>query len=412
MALAGGPPRCQAESVRARLPILLVALLCLAADAPLPLRVGTSGDYAPFSIAAPGDARSGFDVDLVAKLAPALGRSPEFVGFRWQELAQRAQAGTFDLVASGVTIRPDRVLLGRFTRPYAVSEAVVLIRRRDTDRFADLAALDVPTSRIAVNRGGYLESLARARFRQARIEPVDDNRGLAAPLERGDAEAVLTDSIEQERLFRDAPVARLASLTRDRKAIWVPRSPAGGGDSTVLHASVDRWLAQNNGAVDELRRTWLGAGNAMPADTARAEAIAALVDQRNGMAPWIAAAKRAKGLPIEDLEREKKVLSGAAERARAAGLPEQRVVDLFAALIEASKDIQRASGPVEPPVELETLRLVLGELDERLVAELAAGPLDAAGSERLRLEIEGLPGLGAERKQELSRRLAAITARR
>jgi ABC-type amino acid transport substrate-binding protein len=152
--------------------------------------------------------RSGFDIDISNALAPPLGRPLQFLPFRWPELSAGAKEGAFDLIASGVTIRPDRVLVGRFTRPYAVSEAVVLVRAQDAQRFHGLADLDREGIRVAVNRGGYLEGVARASFVHTRIEPVDNNRKLGEAVTGGAAEALVTDSIEARHL---APPVRAAS---------------------------------------------------------------------------------------------------------------------------------------------------------------------------------------------------------
>jgi cyclohexadienyl dehydratase len=375
------------------------------------LRAGTSGDYPPFSVVTPAGERAGFDIDVATLLSRHLDRRLEFVAFRWPDLGEDSRRGRFDLVASGVTIRPERALFGRFTRPYAVSEAVVLIRRADAARFASLADLDRAPHRVSVNRGGYLEGVARSTFDGAAVEPVTDNLHLAAPLMAGRAEALVTDSIEERPLLAAQPeLMRLASLTRDRKAIFVPAASPAGGDSRALHAAVDTWLATAAGAIEPLRLRWLGPAAGMSPGEARAEAIAALVDQRCGLAPWIAAYKSAARLPIEDRAREEKVLEAAARRARAADLPEERIVALFRALIEASKDIQRAAAPLESAVDLDALRAVLGELDERLVAELAAGrDIDAAGRHRLTFAIEALgwPGLGEARRREIAVALAS-----
>ena len=69
------------------------------------LRVGTSGDYAPFSL----DGR-GFDVDVADALAKHLGMRVEWVHFRWPELRSMIDAGRFDVAMSGVTWRPDRAV--------------------------------------------------------------------------------------------------------------------------------------------------------------------------------------------------------------------------------------------------------------------------------------------------------------
>lgn len=380
-----------------------------AADAPL--RIGTSGDYPPFSVVDPGGARQGFDVELATRLALHLDRPLVFTPFRWPELERRARAGDFDVVASGVTIRPERALFGRFTRPYAVSEAVVLIRRRDQKRFSSLAALDRAGNRISVNRGGYLEGVARTTFAAAAVETVRENLELARPLAGGRAEALVTDSFEETALRASHPdLVRLASLSRDRKALFVPAPPDAAAQARALHAAADAWLLGAADEVEVLRRRLLGTEAGMNSAEARAEAIAALVDQRCGLAPFVASSKRTAGLPIEDRSREARVLESAARRAQAAGLSEARVQALFRALIEASKDIQRESAGAAATADLETLRGVLGELDERLVAELgAARDLGREGRAHLAAAIHSLrwPGLTDARREQI---LAALTA--
>lgn len=391
-----------------RAAVLLALLPLVAASAAPPLRVGTSGDYPPFSIREADGSPSGFDIDVAEQLASSLGRRVDFVPFRWPELSEKAKSGSFDFVASGVTIRPERVLLGRFTRPYAISEAVVLVRAEDAERFRNVADLEKAKARIAVNHGGYLESVARATFREAEVVPVDDNRKLGDEVVEGRAAALVTDSIEAAHL---PPLTRIASLTRDRKAVFVPAQIPDGGDAKALHASLDSWMAAHNPALQALRAKWLPPSSGLDEANAHVEAIAALVDQRSGIAPWIATAKRPAGLPIEDPEREKKVLAGAREKARGVGLNEDRVAALFAVLIEVSKDIQRAAPPIESPITLDILRGILGDLDQRLVGELAAGP--ALDESAFTADVEAMtwPGVGAARKQELARALAGATQR-
>ena len=142
---------------------LLRALACLGAVVvvpggaladPLPaarsrgvLRVGTSFDYAPFS--SKTSARpSGFDVELVNLAAKHLGLGAEFVPFAWPDLAADLATGKFDFAGSGVTRRADRALTGLFTRPYAVTGAVVLVRKPDAPRFSSRASIDDPAVKL------------------------------------------------------------------------------------------------------------------------------------------------------------------------------------------------------------------------------------------------------------------------
>ena len=72
------------------------------------LRVGTSGDYAPFSLAEEGGPASGFDVTLARSYAKERGVEVEFVRFRWPELVRDLEAGRFDVAMSGITVAPRR----------------------------------------------------------------------------------------------------------------------------------------------------------------------------------------------------------------------------------------------------------------------------------------------------------------
>ena len=104
-----------------------------------PLRVGTSGDYAPFSLDFAGKPDgnfqpAGFSIDVARAFASHTGRRVEFVQFDWPKLSQSLAAEHFDFALSGVTVRPDRSIAGRFSHPLTVSGAVVLTRTKSGAR--------------------------------------------------------------------------------------------------------------------------------------------------------------------------------------------------------------------------------------------------------------------------------------
>src|SRR6266404_2350857 len=112
----------RSQPLRRAAAIALLAAACLhpRPEAP-PLRVGTSGDYPPFSLARDGRLE-GLDVEIARRFAHDGGRRLELVPFRWPELTRDLAAGRFDLAMSGVTLRPERAVAGVFTRPVARSE--------------------------------------------------------------------------------------------------------------------------------------------------------------------------------------------------------------------------------------------------------------------------------------------------
>jgi cyclohexadienyl dehydratase len=367
------------------------------------LRVGTTGDYGPFSRAR-GDSFSGFDMDLMSRLAHDLGVRVQYVRVRWPDLTAALESNRFDLVASGVTVLPRRALMGRYTRPYAISGATALIRREDRDRLHDRLALNRPGARILVNHGGYLEQVAHRLFPRATIEPVSDNTLLPRRVLAGDADAALTDSVEV-RAWQRKNLATVGPFTHDRKALLVRR------DAAELTNWIDSWLRkrERDGWLSRLRRRWFGDAMFFAAGADR-EAVLSDVELRCGLMPAVAAIKRVKQLPIEDRVQEERVLERAKETARAAGLDPEPVGELFRSLIQAAKAIERSAQAdpraFAPP--LEDLRRALDIIDTHLVDQLRAAARTVRPDQWRAGLGEGLnvEGLGDAMKAQLAQALA------
>jgi cyclohexadienyl dehydratase len=305
--------------------------------------VGTSGDYAPFSVWPTGAAEpSGFSIDVARAFAESQGREVEWVRFRWPALVGDLVAGRFDLALSGVTVRADRSVAGRFTIPLAQSGAVVLVPEASAAARAKSATeLDAVAPRLAVNAGGHLERVARLHLPHARIEAVSDNARVLERLRSGAVDGVVTDTLEAPHWQQDlAGLRRIGPFTRDRKAALLPAT------RTALAARLDAWLleAEAKGDLERLRdrHGLVSERTALPGF-----ALLASLDERLSLMPAVAEVKRTLGLPIEDRAREARVLD-AAERSisRAAetlALPEPdptAVRRLFQAQMDAARWIQ------------------------------------------------------------------------
>jgi ABC-type amino acid transport substrate-binding protein len=67
------------------------------------IRIGTSGDYQPFSYLNPKTNQyEGMDIDLAHKLGQALQAKVFFVRFKWPELTPDLLAGKFDIAMGGI----------------------------------------------------------------------------------------------------------------------------------------------------------------------------------------------------------------------------------------------------------------------------------------------------------------------
>jgi len=390
----------RARILRRALPIVLAVTL-VACSARRPpgvepptLRVGTSGDYPPFSERAADGSYSGFDVEVAREYAAARGRRLEYVPLRWPELAARVAAGDVDVAMSGVTVRADRLLVGTMTATVARADAIILVRRGD----APAGGFDRASVRIAVNRGGHLERVARSRLPHATIVAVDDNRRLPTMLASREVDAIVTDTLEAATYPPPDAFTVAAVLAHDRKAYWV----APGHEA--LAADLDAWLLERerDGYLPRLRVDRLHAPdpqNRLAPELARVVDLAA---RRLMLMPDVAAAKRVAGLPIVDAAREAEVIARTTERGRAAGLDAKASEHLARAEITAARAVQEASvpdataRPSDVPT-LATLRTAIDGLDGAILRSLLAVRTSAPAVRRaevataLRSDVD-LPG--------------------
>ena len=408
-------------------PLPLVVALLLAASAALAdehrveerervLRVGTSGDYAPFSLDE-GEGPEGFDVAVARRFAADREWKLELVSFRWPELLEGLAAKRYDVAMSGVTVRPERSVAGSFSIPVATSGALALVQADSP--YLDADALGLPGIRLAVNAGGHLENVARTRFPRATILAIPDNRAVLDALLGYKVDAVVTDDLEQDHWRKRAPGLRaLGPLSRDRKAyLWGP-------EQGELARTLDAWLLERerDGTLAELRTEHLGPTR--PTVATPLGALLAAIDERLDLMPAVAAAKRRAGLALHAPEREQRVLEAALAGAKEAALasdtvplPEHRVRALFRAQIEAALAVQQAvlSAPPDPKaasLELETeLRPALLRIGDRIAWLLVRlpGPLDPGDVERQTSEALDAPGLESQHEAAIADAIAQLS---
>ena len=378
--------RVRAAVLAALLPLVLLPAIAMAKPRGGTLRVGTSGDYAPFSVAKSAESSryEGFDVELARRYAHDRGLEIEWVRFRWPTLLRDLEAGRFDVAMSGVTVAPSRSVAGSFSVPLVETGAVALVA--DSSRFGTVEALDHDSVRIAVNAGGHLEGVARSMFPHATLLAIPDNAGVVKALSDGAVDAALTDSAEASHWENELPdVKRLGPFTQDRKAFLV------GAGAADLAADLDRWLLEReaDGSLDALRRERLGPGP-WPRVAEPLAALVAAIDERLSLMPWVAAAKRRDGLPLVAPAREAAVLEESTNAlladAKSRGVappPEPLVRAFFEAQMEAARQVQRDvsrdasySAPESLPDLDASLRPAISRIGARVARLVLALPPD------------------------------------
>lgn len=201
------------------------------------LRVGTTGDYAPFSVESGGQLQ-GADVGLALGLAAHLGVRPIFVRTGWPSLLADLAADRYDVALSGISITPERSARGRFSVPYQSGGKTIVARCADRQRYDTLTEVDRRAVRVVVNPGGTNERYVREHLQRAQVVVHADNRTVFDELVAGRADVMITDDVEADlQALRHPELCRTyaGTLTRADKAVFMV-------DDVALQAAVDEWL--------------------------------------------------------------------------------------------------------------------------------------------------------------------------
>jgi len=231
-------------------PLLLIAFLATPAWAGSALdairargvlRVGTTGDYKPFTFRKPDGTYSGADIVMAQHLAHELNVKLEFVPTSWSTLLPDFVAHKYDVAMGGVSILPERAAQGDFSIPVNVDGKRPICRCADKERFTSVAAIDQPNVRVVEPPGASNEAFARAKLGHAQLTIHSDNNTIFDEIIAGRADVMVTDGIEvdhQAYLHPELCAAEVkAPFSRVSKAYLLPKDAA-------LVSFVDDWISR------------------------------------------------------------------------------------------------------------------------------------------------------------------------
>jgi cyclohexadienyl dehydratase len=201
-------------------------------------RVGTTGDYTPFSLKQPDGSYAGADIEMAHDLGETLGVRLEFVPSVWVELLDDFLADRFDIAMGGVTVTAQRAEKAFFSIPTFVDGKRPLCRREDRNRFTSVEAINRPGVRVIANPGSANEAFARANFGRAEVTIHHDNASVFLEIVAGRADIMVTDGLEadhQATLHPELCAVPVAPFTRLEKAYMFARDPA-------MKRFIDDWL--------------------------------------------------------------------------------------------------------------------------------------------------------------------------
>lgn len=244
------------------------------------LRVGTSGDYKPFSFVVPqADAEKGrfakaevgsslskkteaevligYDIDAAKKLAEDLGVKIEFVPFEWRNLIAGLVADKYDIAMSGITIRLERAKAVAFSEPYILIGSSPLVRKEEARRFRSWQDVDRPGVNVVVTLGTSNDQIVTKRFKNATIKRITAPASTVAELLAGRADATITDNIAAVMQAQDHPELHAVSPRHPFEKDFFGY-PVQQSDQVWLNF-VDTWVKLNaqDGFFEQLEQKWI-----------------------------------------------------------------------------------------------------------------------------------------------------------
>jgi cyclohexadienyl dehydratase len=221
------------------------------------LRIGLTGDYAPYSLRGPEGQITGADVAMAKALASGLGVKLEIVPTAWKSMTDDLKADRFDIAMGGLSVTPARAAIGDFSVTVMSDGKRPIVRCADKNRFTSVAAIDRPDVRVVFNPGGTNEAFAKAHLADAKLEEFPDNRSIFEEIAGGHADVMVTDGAEVDYQSRRHPGVLCPAATPPfdhfDKAYWMTRDAA-------LKAAVDAVLKQKLDAGDYQKALAAAAG--------------------------------------------------------------------------------------------------------------------------------------------------------
>jgi len=156
------------------------------------LTVCSDTPYEPFEFEGPDGEQTGYDIDILRAIAEDNDLDLEVLDLPFDGILATLAAGDCDVVASAVTINPERAEQVDFSDPYFDADQSLLIRAEDEGAYASLD--DLGGQRIAVQAGTTGEAYANENAPDgAEVVAFEDSDALFLAISSNDVAAVLQD---------------------------------------------------------------------------------------------------------------------------------------------------------------------------------------------------------------------------
>lgn len=241
--------------------------LSTAAFAQTSYKIGTEGGYPPWSMVDAKGTVTGFDADVGAALCTKLDADCSFVVQSFDSLIPSLDAKRFDLIISGMSYTPERAKRVNFSIPYAVEDAIFILKADSPTIKADsseavFSSLDGKSIGVqgGTTHGAYLAKMAP----KVNIKDYETLDQMQIDLDSGRLDGTFADLTSQSRFLDEMNNNDYALTETVIKGSSDPETLGYGiaigihKDAADLKAKVDAALCEliEDGTVKSASEKW------------------------------------------------------------------------------------------------------------------------------------------------------------
>ncbi len=219
------------------------------------LRVGVCATLPPIVSKSAGTF-IGFEVDFAKGLAESLGRRVKFVALPWADLLSSLQNGRVDIVMSGLSVTPERMMVVDFAKAYLRSGLAMVARRSEV---ATMSMFFNKTIRIGVKPGTTGQYFAQSQFPQNPRITYTDLADAAKAMQAKKLDLFIIDAPIAWWMagqHEAAGITVMGDLLNEEYLAWA----VAKGNTELLKAANDFFAASTkDGRQQAILRRWLGA---------------------------------------------------------------------------------------------------------------------------------------------------------
>ena len=221
------------------------------------IRVGTSGLVEPMNYYDENQELTGFDLELIYRLAYYLNAEVKVEAMSFDALVASLESGKLDIVISDLNVTEERKEVILMSDPYMVSEIAVMVQKsrmatNDTG-YADVDALNGKT--IALLGGCSYDTAIKERLPDATFLYYQAYSDCIIALKTGKVDAYITDEpLVQTQINETGGLTYFPELlSRESYAFVLDK------DNVALQQEINGVLSElsENGVLDELKAEWM-----------------------------------------------------------------------------------------------------------------------------------------------------------